>query len=73
MLERRMTYYCYIDSTDGLESTNLQLYFLQQAANEWNELVDKIVQRGINNVEHFKERLSFVLSCLGFSLFQLLG
>ena len=68
-----MSYYCYLDSTGSLGSTNLQLYSLQQAANGWNELVDAIIQRGINDIDHFKERLSFILSCFGLSLSQLLG
>jgi len=68
-----MSYYCYLDSTDSIDSTNLQLYSLQQAADRWNELVDTIKQREINDIDYFKERLSFILVCFGLSLSQLLG
>jgi len=68
-----MSYYCHLDSSENLENTNLQLYSLQQAANGWNELVDVVANRGIDSVDHFRERLAFILSSLGLSLSQLLG
>lgn len=68
-----MPYYCHLDSSGSLEHTNLQLYSLQQAANGWNELVDMAANMSINHVDHLRERLAFILSCLGLSLSQLLG
>lgn len=68
-----MSYYCHLDSSGSLENTNLQLYSLQQAANGWNELVDAVADCGIDCVDHFRERLTFILSCFGLSLSQLLG
>ncbi len=68
-----MSYYCHLDSTGSLEYTNLQLYSLQKAANDWNELVDLIADHGIDHVDRPRERLVFILSCLGLSLSQLLG
>jgi hypothetical protein len=68
-----MSYYCHLDSSRSLEYTNLQLYSLQQAANGWNDLIDLVADRGNYDVDHFRERLTFILSCLGLSLSQLLG
>lgn len=68
-----MTYYCRIDSAFNLENTNLQLYSLQKAADEWNDLVNLINKNEINDVNFFKERLAFITSCLGLSLSQLIG
>ncbi len=64
-----MSYYCRIDSANRLESTNLQLYSLKQAANYWNELIED----DSDCIEYYKERLVFILCSLGLSLFQLLG
>jgi hypothetical protein len=68
-----MSYYAHLDSILRLESTNLQLYSLKKAACEWNEVIDLIINDGIGHVDHLKERLAFILSCLGLSLSQLLG
>ncbi len=66
-------YYCHLDSSGNIESTNLQLYSLQQAANSWNELLKFMADEGEVGDDNFKERLAFILSCLGLSLSQLLG
>ena len=68
-----MPYYCHLYSAGSSPHTNLQLYSLQQAANGWNTLVDEITVRGPGGVDDLKERLAFILSCLGLSLSQLLG
>jgi len=68
-----MSYYCRIDSSDKLEDTNLQLYSLKKAADEWNELVDIVNKDGIEGVNYLKERLAFITSCFGLSLSQLIG
>ncbi|MDO9532030.1 MAG: hypothetical protein Q7O12_07860 [Deltaproteobacteria bacterium] len=68
-----MSYYCHLDSTGSPEYTNLQLYSLQKAANDWNKLVDLIADHGIDHVDCLREKLVFILSCLGLSLSQLLG
>jgi len=68
-----VTYYCRIDSMLNLESTNLQLYSLQKAADEWNNLVDLIAEGGVDSVDRFRERLVFILVCFGLTLSQLLG
>jgi hypothetical protein len=68
-----MTYYCRIDSSLDLEDTNLQLYSLQKAADEWNSLIKLINNNGINDVKYFKERLVFITNCFGLSLSQLIG
>ena len=53
---------------------NLQLYSLQKAAENWNELIYSIKQRTQSgDVNLRKEKLVFVLNCLGISLSQLLG
>lgn len=58
--------------TEG-DHTNLQLYSLRQAAHSWNDLVDEIGHVGEHDVSNLKERLVFILSCLGLSLSQLVG
>lgn len=68
-----MSIYLHLDSNSKPEHTNLQLYSLQKAANDWNELVDLIANHGIDHVDHPRERLVFILSSLGLSLSQLLG
>ena len=68
-----MSYYCYLDSNENLEHTNLQLYSLQKAAIDWNELIDSSKNNRIVPKGHLRERLAFILSCLGLSLSQLLG
>jgi len=68
-----MTYYCHLDSAFNIENTNLQLYSLKKAAEEWNELVDLVNEIGIERVDNLKERLVFITNCFGLSLSQLLG
>jgi len=68
-----MHYYCHLSSGSCVDTTNLQLYSLQQAAACWNELVDLGVNRVIDATPHPKEQLAFILNCLGLSLSQLLG
>lgn len=65
------TYYCYLDS-DSISSTNLQLYSLGKANKEWLDL-SKDYKNGGVNPNKLKERLVFVVSCIGLSLSQLLG
>ena len=65
-----MTIYYRLD-TSG-DETNLQVYSLHQAAKNWNELIDEIEQVGIDNVSDLKEKLVFILSCLGLSLSHLI-
>lgn len=65
-------YYCYLDSSFSVESTNLQLYSLKKAYEEWKFLSDNYKQDG-DNTENLNERLVFIVSCLGLSLSQLLG
>jgi len=68
-----MTYYCHSDSANNLENTNLQLYSLKKAADEWNELVDIVNKAGVERVDYLKERLAFITNCFGLSLSQLIG
>ena len=68
-----MPYYCHLHSTGSLPRTNLQLYSLRKAAEDWNALVDEIMARGEDGVHDLKERQSFIVNCLGLSLSQLLG
>ena len=68
-----MSYYCHLNSNENPEHTNLQLYSLQRAANDWEKLIDSIKNNRIVLKGHLKERLAFILSCLGLSLSQLLG
>jgi hypothetical protein len=63
-------YFCYLDS--GGPYTNLQLFSLKKAYDEWLSLSTDYKQYG-EDIEHFKERLVFILSCIGLSLSQLLG
>lgn len=68
-------YYCHLASGGGhIDSTNFQLYSLQQAARCWNELIDDMIAYStIDIVPEYKERLAFILCCFGLSLSQLLG
>lgn len=68
-----MSYYAHLDSNESIECTNLQIYSLQKAADDWNKLVDLIEDHGIDPFDRPKEKLVFILSCLGLSLSQLLG
>jgi hypothetical protein len=69
-----MRYFCRVESAAEVEgSTNLQLYSLKKAAEGWNDLLDLIDKSGEEQVNHFMERLAFILSCLGLSLVQLIG
>jgi hypothetical protein len=68
-----MYYYCRSVSPATKEDTNLQLYSLQKAAKNWNDLADSIEKQGVDDVYQIKERLVFILSCFGLSLVQLLG
>jgi hypothetical protein len=63
-------YYCYLESWGA--STNLQLYSLYKAYEEWHRFSSDYKCAG-EDTEHLKERLVFVVSCLGLSLSQLLG
>jgi len=65
-------YYCYLDSGGSVESTNLQLYSLRKACDDWKDLSENYKQCG-DNTDKLKEKLAFVVSCLGLSLSQLLG
>ena len=72
-----MNYYC-IAGSPSIEfqcenDINLQLYFLQKAAEDWNDIVHSMnhVQRA--EVNNRKEKLVFILCCLAISLSQLLG
>lgn len=68
-----MPYYCHLDSMEDLDHTNLQLYSLKQAAKCWNDLVNSVELVSDEQVDHFKEKLVFILNCFGLSLSQLLG
>ena len=69
-----MHYYCHGSSPTTINDTNLQLYSLEQAANNWNELVrlTKVYEK-VDCIIHFREMLVFILNCCGLSLMQLLG
>src|SRR5713101_3627049 len=68
-----MRYYCHL-ATDGVDSTNLQLYSLGQAAMCWNDLAeDRARYPSTERIPYYTERLAFILSCFGLSLTQLLG
>lgn len=69
----RMNYFCHLDSSGDLEHTNLQLYSLMKAADAWNELLNGVTDTGLNGVNYLRERLTFIVSCLGLSLSQLMG
>jgi hypothetical protein len=68
-----MNYFCHLDSSGDLDHTNLQLYSLKKAADAWNELLDGVTDAGLNGVDHLREHLAFIVSCLGLSLSQLMG
>lgn len=68
-----MNYFCHLDSSGDLEHTNLQLYSLKKAADAWNELLDGVTDTGLDGVDHPRERLTFIVSCLGLALSQLMG
>jgi len=69
-----MHYYCRCSSPTTIDDTNLQLYSLEQAAENWNALARSIeVYEGIDRIIHFREMLVFILNCFGLSLMQLLG
>lgn len=63
-------YYYHLDSCG--EDTNLQLFALRKAHIEWN-LLEKDYKECGEETENLKERLVFIVSCLGLSLSQLLG
>jgi len=67
-----MVFYCCFGSpSTEFNDVNLQLFSLKKAAENWNELVYWINTKGTVNQQ--KERLVFILNCLGLSLTQLLG
>ena len=67
-----MVYYCrYWSPSIEFNDVNLQLYALRKAAENWNDLVFSKRKQG--KVDQEKEKLVFILSCLGLSLSQLLG
>lgn len=68
-----MSYYCHIDSSLNIENTNLQLYSLQKASTEWNELINEVKENGLKQVVSIKEKLTFIINCLGLSISQLIG
>ncbi len=69
-----MHYYCHCSSPTTIDDTNLQLYSLEQAAHNWNELARSIdVYEKVDRIIHFREMLVFILNCFGLSLMQLLG
>lgn len=68
-----MKYYCHIDSAYAIENTNLQLYSLKKAAEEWNDLVYIANKSGVGSIDFFTERLTFITNCLGLSIYQLIG
>jgi hypothetical protein len=69
-----MHYYCHGSSPTTIDDTNLQLYSLEQAAHNWNELARLIeIYEKIDCIIHFREILVFIVNCFGLSLMQLLG
>lgn len=68
-----MKYYCHLSSPTTIYDTNLQLYSLEKAAECWNDLIEVVRENGKNEVDHYTERLAFIISTLGLSLLQLLG
>jgi len=70
---KSMKYYCHLDSSYNVEDTNLQLYSLEKAAEEWNKIVDIVNEVGDERVNYLKERLAFITNCFGLSLSQLFG
>lgn len=72
-----MNYYC-ITGSPSIEfqcenDINLQLYSLQKAAEEWNDLIYSIKEIHGTDLNQRKEKLVFILICFGISLSQLLG
>jgi hypothetical protein len=72
-----MNYYC-IAGSPSIEfqcenDINLQLYFFQKAAEDWNDIVNSIYHGQRAEVNNRKEKLVFILCCLAISLSQLLG
>lgn len=65
-------YYCHLDSGGSIDSTNLQLYSLKKAYEEWESLSEAYNQSG-ENTGFLKERLVYLVATLGLSLSQLLG
>ncbi len=65
-------YYCYLDSGGSIESTNLQLYSLKKAYEEWGSLSKDYKQNG-KSAKFLKEKFVSIVSNLGLSLSQLLG
>jgi hypothetical protein len=55
------------------DETNLQVYSLQQAAKYWNDLINDRSKFGEEEIPDLRERLVFIVNCLGLSLSQLLG
>jgi len=68
-----MNYFCVLDTSGSIDRTNLQLYSLTKAADEWNKLIDLINKFEIQEIDNLTERLVFIINCLGLSLSQLMG
>lgn len=68
-----MRYFCHLDSAGNIEDTNLQLFSLIKAAEEWNELISIMQKDEITGINNLIERLSFIVTCFGLSLSQLMG
>jgi len=68
-----MKYFCHLDSTFSISATNLQLYSLKKASEEWNDLVHYINENGSENLECYAERLVFITNCFGLSISQIIG
>lgn len=68
-----MRYFCRLDSAGNIEDTNLQLFSLIKAAKEWNELISILEKDEITEINNLTERLSFIVTCFGLSLSQLMG
>ena len=68
-----MRIFCYLDSNHAIDSTNLQLYSLKQAARCWNELSSDFSKYKESEIKDLQERLVFIVNCLGLSVSQLLG
>jgi hypothetical protein len=68
-----MRYFCHLDSAGNIEDTNLQLFSLIKAAEEWNEIISIMQKDEITGINNLIERLSFIVTCFGLSLSQLMG
>jgi hypothetical protein len=68
-----MAYFCHLDSANRIDGTNLQLYSLEKAAEEWNTLLGFVNEPDYFNTNSMAERIAFIISCLGLSLSQLIG